>query len=356
MPSRKITRRLAPARLCPLHDDTVRTYLIEESVCSPGVAPRPFRFGLQVMYAASGGEWRDLARRTEALGYSTLFVADHYLGPGPVYDRSAHLPQNLAPIAAISSAAEATRHLRVGCRVFAVDFHVPAVLAAETATLDLLSDGRLEVGLGAGVLRDEFEAMGVRFDEPKVRVDRLIEVVHLLKSHWSGQQLSVSGAHVRVSGYAGVPAPVQKPHPPIMIGGQKKRLLSLAGSEAQIASINFIPYLKTADGLEPWEEMHRRLGYVRDAAGERFADIELETSPYDLDITNDVGAAYEQIAARRKVPVDVVPGHPNALVGSPDSAADLLRQWRESTGISYITVPHAQMEAFAPVVARLHGT
>jgi probable F420-dependent oxidoreductase len=308
------------------------------------------------MQAESAREWRELARRAESLGYSTLFVADHYLGPGPVYDRSAHLPQNLAPIAAIATAAEATRQLRVGCRVFAVDFHVPAVLAAETATLDLLSDGRLEVGIGAGVLRDEFEAMGICFDEPKVRVDRLIEVVRLLKAHWSGQQMDVSGEHVSVSGYAGVPVPVQKPHPPVMIGGQKKRLLSLAGREAQIASINFIPYVQTADGLKPWEEMERRLGYVRDAAGERFAEIELETSPYDVNITKDVTTAYEEIAARRKVPVEAVPGHPNALVGSPDTTADLLRQWREITGISYITVPHAQMEAFAPVVAGLRGT
>jgi alkanesulfonate monooxygenase SsuD/methylene tetrahydromethanopterin reductase-like flavin-dependent oxidoreductase (luciferase family) len=113
------------------------------AVSSASVTPRPFRFGLQAMHAESGREWRDLARRTEGLGYSTLFVADHYLGPGPVYDRSPHLPQNLAPIAAIATAAEATEQLRVGCRVFAVDFHVPAVLAAETATLDLLSDGRL---------------------------------------------------------------------------------------------------------------------------------------------------------------------------------------------------------------------
>jgi probable F420-dependent oxidoreductase len=285
-----------------------------------------------------------------------LFVADHYLGPGPVYDRSAHLPQNLAPIAAIATAAEATERLRVGCRVFAVDFHVPAVLAAETATLDLLSDGRLEVGVGAGVLGDEFEAMGVRFDEAKVRVDRLCEVIGLLKAHWSGQQIDISGEHVRVHGYSGVPAPVQKPHPPIMIGGQKKRLLSLAGREAQIASINFIPYVQTADGLTPWQEMDRRLGYIRAAAGDRFADIELEYSPYDLHITNDVTAAYEEIAARRKVPLEAVPGHPNALVGSPDAAADLLRQWREATGTSYITVPQGQMEVFAPVVARLQGT
>jgi probable F420-dependent oxidoreductase len=320
------------------------------------VALRPFRFGLQAMHSESARQWRDIARRAEDLGYSTLFLADHYLGPGPVYDRSAHLPQNLAPIPAIAAAAEATEHIRVGCRVFAVDFHVPAVLAAETATLDLLSDGRLEVGLGAGVLGDEFVAMGIPFDEAKVRVDRLIEVVELLKAHWSGRQMDVEGEHVKVSGYAGVPTPVQKPHPPIMIGGQKKRLLSLAGREAQIASINFIPYVRTIDGLSPWQEMQRRLGYIREAAGDRYPDIELEASPYDLAITNASDAAHQEIAVRRRVPVEAVPGHPNALVGSVEHAADVLRQRREVTGISYITVPCAQMDAFAPVVARLHGT
>jgi probable F420-dependent oxidoreductase len=317
---------------------------------------RPFRFGVQAMRAESAAEWRNLARRAEILGYSTLFVADHYLGPGPVYDRSPHLPQNLAPIAAMATAAEATAQLRIGCRVFAVDFHVPAVLAAETATLDLLSDGRLEVGIGAGVLRGEFEAMGIGFDEPKVRVDRLAEVVRLLKAHWSGEQIDISGEHVRVSGYAGVPAPAQRPHPPIMIGGQKKRLLSLAGREAQIASINFIPYTQTPDGRKPWGEMQRRLGYVRDAAGERFNEVELDTSPYDVDITNDVATAHEAIAALRKVPVEAVLGHPNAPVGSPATVADILRGWREVSGISYITIPHAKMEAFAPVVDRLRGT
>jgi probable F420-dependent oxidoreductase len=317
---------------------------------------RRFRFGLQAMQAESAQEWRGLAQRAEGLGYSTLFVADHYLGPGPVYDRSPHLPQNLAPIAAIATAAGATEHLRVGCRVFAVDFHVPAVLAAETATLDLLSNGRLEVGIGAGVLCDEFEAMGVGFDEPRVRVNRLIEVVRLLKAHWSGQQIDIQGEHVRVRSYAGVPAPRQKPHPPIMIGGRKKRLLSLAGQEAQIASINFIPYVPTADVLTPWHEMTRRIGYIGDGAGARFADIELEWSPYDVHITDDVTTAHEEIAIRRRVPVKAVRGHPSALVGSAEAAADLLRQWREVTGIAYVTVPHAQMEAFAPVVAWLAGT
>ena len=316
---------------------------------------RPFRFAVQAMKAETAAEWRAIARRAEELGYSTLFVADHYLGPGPVYDRSNHLPQNLAPIAAIACAADATQRLRVGCRVFAVDFHVPAVLAAETATLDLLSDGRLEVGIGAGILRDEFEAMGITFDEAGRRVDRLIEVVALLKAHWSGEQMKVAGEHVNVSGYAGVPRPVQQPHPPIMIGGSRKRLLSLAGREADIASLNHVPFGGTEDGLTPHEEVQRRLRYVREAAGDRFADIELETSPYWTQITNEGAAALERLAASVRASPEGLADHPNVLVGSVDEAADRLEQRREETGISYVTVPHFQMEAFAPVVERLAG-
>jgi probable F420-dependent oxidoreductase len=316
---------------------------------------RPFRFAVQAMNADSAGEWRTIGRQAEDLGYSTLFVADHYLGPGPVYDRSRHLPQNLAPIAAMATAAGATQQLRVGCRVFAVDFHVPAVLAAETATLDLLSDGRLEVGLGAGYLRDEYEAMGLTYQEGRRRVDKLVEVVALLKAHWSGEQINLSGEYVNVHGYAGLPRPVQRPHPPLMIGGTRKRLLTLAGREADIASLNHVPFARTDDGLTPPEELLRRVRYIEDAAGDRFGDIELETSPYWIGVTTEAASAVDQLAGALNVPHDVLADHPNVLIGSAAAVADQLVGRRENTGISYITVPHNHMHDFAPVVARLGG-
>jgi alkanesulfonate monooxygenase SsuD/methylene tetrahydromethanopterin reductase-like flavin-dependent oxidoreductase (luciferase family) len=215
------------------------------------------------MQADSASAWRNAARTAEDLGYSTLYVADHYLGPGPVYDRTVHLPQILALIASIAVAAEATTTPRVGYGVVAVDFHLLAALAAETATLDLLSDGRLEVGLGAGVLRGEFEAMGLPFDEPKIRVDRLTEVVRLLKAAWFGRQMDFVREHVRVRGYWGVPNPVPRSHPPIMIGGGKRRTLALAGQEAQIASFNVIPFVPGPEALTPWQELEQRIAWVR---------------------------------------------------------------------------------------------
>jgi probable F420-dependent oxidoreductase len=307
------------------------------------------------MKADTAGEWRTIARQAEDLGYSTLFVADHYLGPGPVYDRSRHLPQNLAPIAAIATAAGATERLRVGCRVFAVDFHVPAVLAAETATLDLLSEGRLEVGLGAGYLRDEYEAMGLAYGDGPRRVDKLVEVVALLKAHWSGEQMDLTGEHVNVHGYAGLPRPVQKPHPPVMIGGTRKRLLTLAGREADIASLNHVPFGGTDDGLTPQEELLRRVRYIEEAAGDRFSDIELETSPYWIAITTDAASAVERLAGTVNVSPDRLADHPNVLVGSVAGVAEDLVERRELTGISYITIPYAHMHDFAPIVARLAG-
>ncbi len=201
----------------------------------------PFRFAVQATNAAGQREWRDTVRKVEDLGYSTLFLADHYLGPGPAQKAARTPRQDLAPIAAMAAAAAYTETLRIGCRVFCIDYHVPAVLAKETATLDLLSDGRLEMGIGAGWSEVEYTAMGLNFDRPGRRIAKLAEVVSLIKAHWQGEELDYSGDFVQVRGYAGRPRPVQsqqRPHPPIMIGGGGQRVLSLAGREADIVSIS----------------------------------------------------------------------------------------------------------------------
>src|SRR5215510_15105184 len=197
----------------------------------------PFRFAVQATNAAGAREWRETARKVQDLGYSTLFLADHYLGPGPA-QRAARTPrQDLAPIAAMATAAAVTRTLRIGCRVFCIDYHVPAVLAKEAATLELLSGGRLELGLGAGWSEGEYQAMGIPFEPPSRRISKLEEVVALVKAHWSGDELDCKGEFVNVRGYAGQPPPLRRPHPPIMIGGGKRRVLSLAGREADIVGI-----------------------------------------------------------------------------------------------------------------------
>jgi probable F420-dependent oxidoreductase len=195
---------------------------------------RPFRFGVQATTALSATEWRDLAQRVEDLGYSTLFLADHYLGPGPAGANTLYPPQQLAPIAAMASAAAWTTTLRVACRVFCIDYHVPAVLAKEAATIDLLSDGRLEFGIGAGWHGDEYRAMGLHFDDAPRRVKKLEEVVALLKAHFSGEQIDIEGEYVKVTGYGGLPLPVQRPHPPILIGGRSLGTLRVVAEHADL--------------------------------------------------------------------------------------------------------------------------
>jgi alkanesulfonate monooxygenase SsuD/methylene tetrahydromethanopterin reductase-like flavin-dependent oxidoreductase (luciferase family) len=183
----------------------------------------PFRFAVQATNASAARDWRDTAVKVQDLGYSTLFLADHYLGPGPA-QRAARTPrQDLAPIAAMATAAAVTDTLRVGSRVFCIDYHVPAVLAKEAATLDLLSDGRLELGLGAGWSADEYAAMGLAFDRPGRRIAKLREVIALIKAHCVDSELDCTGEFVNVRGYSGRPQPVQRPHPPIMIGGAGER-------------------------------------------------------------------------------------------------------------------------------------
>jgi probable F420-dependent oxidoreductase len=316
----------------------------------------PFRFAVQATNAASGHQWRDTVRKVEDLGYSTLFLADHYLGPGPA-QRAARTPrQDLAPIAAMAAAAAVSETLRIGCRVFCIDYHVPAVLAKEAATLDLLSDGRLEMGIGAGWSEVEYTAMGLEFDRPGRRIAKLAEVVSFIKAHWAGEELDFSGNLVNVRGYAGRPRPVQRPHPPIMIGGGGPRVLALAGREADIVSMSSAPFVaRDADGRDPQAVAQRRIGFVQTAAGERYGRLDVESSPYFTEITDDPEAALEGVAKSTAIPVDLLRDHPNVLIGSPETVVEMLYSRRESLGVNYVTVQQSQIESFAPVVARLHG-
>jgi probable F420-dependent oxidoreductase len=316
----------------------------------------PFRFAVQATNAAGGREWRDTVRKVEDLGYSTLFLADHYLGPGPA-QKIAHTPrQDLAPIAAMAAAAAVTETLRVGCRVFCIDYHVPAVLAKEVATLDLLSDGRLEMGIGAGWSETEYNAMGLTFDRPGRRIEKLTEVIALLKAHCAGEQLEYAGRQVQVRGYAGRPRPVQRPHPPIMIGGGGPRMLAFAGREADIVSMSSVPFVAhDADGLDPQSVAERRIDAVRTAAGERYQRLEVESSPYFTAITDDPGDALAKASAATGISAEVLRDHPNVMIGSPESIVEMLLSRRDSLGVNYVTVQQAQIESFAPIVERLHG-
>ena len=307
---------------------------------------------MQATKATSAAEWQQLARKVEDLGYSTLFVADHYLGPGPAARASAQPAQHLAPIAAMATAAAATSTLRVGCRVFCVDYHLPAVLAKEAATLDLLSEGRLEFGIGAGWSEPEYHALGVAFEPPARRVAKLAEVVALIKAHWAGEELAITGEFATATGFAGLP--VRRPRPPIMIGGGRRRVLSLAAREADIVSINNVPF-QTIDGRTPEQEAVRRLDFVRSAAGDRFSALDIESSPFFTAVTDDPPTALKNVANRVRTLPDGLVDHPNVLIGSADELVDRLLERRARLGVNYLSVQQSQLGDFAPVAARLAG-
>ena len=320
---------------------------------------RPFRFAVQSFSAPDARSWRERARRAEALGYSALHLADHFLGPGPALAATNHPLQELAAVPAMAAAAEATRTLRIGCRVFCNDYRHPVLLAKEAATLDLLSDGRLELGLGAGWLRAEYEAAGLRFDPPAERIERLAEAVALVRALHSGEPVAHGGKHYRVSGFSGVPRPVQRPGPPLMIGGGSRRVLELAAREADIVSLNFD---NRAGVIGPHgvrsstaAATSAKVAWVRDAAGPRFAALELEIGAYFVFVVDSPERVAAGMGPALGLSADEMLRHPHALLGPVPALCDELERRRAEFGISYVTVPDGALEAFAPVVARLAG-
>ena len=322
---------------------------------------RPFRFAvLGGAYTWSGRELRELARRVESLGYDTFQMSDHVAGPGPALEATGHPPSGMAALPALTAVAAATERLRVGSLVNCVDYHHPAVLANEMATLDRLSDGRLELGLGAGWLAGEYEALGIRFDPVATRVDRLGEATRLVKRLFGGGPVSFRGEHFRVEGFEGAPRPVQGPRPPVLIGGGSPRVLRLAGREADIVSLNFNNRsgLLGADGVRrsTADETLRKIGWIREGAGARFDELELHIGAYFSAVTDDAAAAIGPLCRSFGLSEEEVRAHPHMLVGSVDAICDELVRRREVYGISYVSVPADLAEAFAPVVQRLAGT
>lgn len=320
---------------------------------------RPFRFSATAYDPASGREWVETARCAEDLGYSTLFTADHYLGPGAGTDSAGRAPVGVAPLTACMAAAQATTTLRVGCRVFCVDYHQPVVLAKELATLDLLSDGRLEVGLGAGWLAPEYEALGMQMDRPGIRIERLGQVAHLLREFWSGEQMDISQSHVHAVGFAGRPLPVQRPNPPLLLGGGSPKVLGLAGRVGDIVSFNFSnargkigPESIASSSRQATEQ---KLEWVRDGAGERMSEIELEIGAYFVAVTDDPASAAEAVARRFEVSPAEILDNPHALLGPVDAICEQVHRLRDELGISYVNVPFRNMTEFAPVVSKLAG-
>jgi len=309
---------------------------------------RPFRFGVNVRTAASQAEWADKARKVEALGYTVLLVPDH-------------LAELLAPLPALAAAAAATTRLRVGTAVLNNDFRHPVLLAREAATLDVLSDGRLELGLGAGHMQSEYEQAGLAFDPGATRVERLGEAVVILKRLLEGESVTFAGRHYRVTGHSIHPRPVQRPRPPVFIGGNAPRLLTLAAREADIVGLTGIAFRH--GGKEPDVSDFRaavvdeRVRLVRETAADRFDRLELTALVQRVVVTDDRRKAAEELATGRwaRLTPDEILASPYALVGTADQMVDDLRVRRERWGISYVMTHEPFMDALAPVVARLAG-
>ena len=324
---------------------------------------KPFRFSLQSFNTDSPANWRNLIAKTEDLGYSTFFLADHFLSEGPALESTGHPPQMLAAVPAIAMALEQTSTLRVGCRVFCNDYRQPIILAKEAATMDYLSGGRLEFGIGAGWIKNEYEAVNMPFDEFPERFARFAEFVHGYKAFMSGEPLDLNGDFIRWSGFSGIPSPAQTPYPPLMIGGGSKKILTFAGQEADIVSLNFNNRAGTLgpDGMNSGlaDATAKKIEWIKNGAGARFDDIELEIGAYSTIITDQQQPTAQAMGDALGMSADDILSHPHCLIGSVDYICDELQRRREAYGISYIAVlddgQNNMVEAFAPIVARLAG-
>ena len=307
---------------------------------------RSFRFSVQASAPRLAAEWRELGRRAEDLGYSALSVSDH-------------LDAEMAPLIALAVTAEATRDLRLTTLVLGNDFRHPLFLAKQAATLDLLSDGRLELGLGAGWKTTDYDQSGIPLDRPSVRIERLAESVEILKRCFAEGPFDFDGEHYTVRGHDGQPTCVQSPHPPLLLAGGGRKMLTLAASVADIVGVNANMAAGVIDqragASATFEATDEKLGWIRDAAGDRFADIELQTRVHMSQITDDPEGLAELMAPALGLDAEAALASPHVLVGSVGQCVETLLAWRERWGLTYIGLNEDSMVEFAPVVEALAG-
>ncbi|MGH9139415.1 MAG: TIGR03621 family F420-dependent LLM class oxidoreductase [Acidimicrobiales bacterium] len=283
---------------------------------------RPFRFGLQVSTSMDVGRFRDVARRAEALGFSTLTVPDHF-------------DDSMAWVPAVMAAADATSTLRVGPLVACNDYRLPIVLAKEAATIDLLSGGRLDLGVGAGWMVSDYRAAGIPLDPPGPRIERLARTLDVLDAAWGGTR------------------------PTLVIGGGGRRMLTLAAKRADVVGLNISLTSGAIDSTSgrdaTVEATDRKVAWVRAAAGDRFDHLELQVRVHLAVVTDDRDSVAAGIAPAFGLTPEEALASPHALAGTVDQICDDLLARRERWGISYIGVSLDAMDSLAPVVERLAG-
>jgi len=325
------------------------THLTQES---GRARPRPFRFGT-TSFLTARSELLEEARKAEDLGFGTFGYPDHFFMP-------------LSTIPLLMMVADNLPGLRVTTCVLCNDFRHPLIMARDVATLDVLSGGRLELGLGAGYVTSEYEMAGLAFDPGQVRFERLAEAVHIAKLAFAGETFSFKGEHYQVREWSPCPVPVQRPRPPLLLGGGGRHLLSLAAVEADI--VNVLPASAAAGMLRAsqitFESFKEKVDYVRQVAGARMPDLEVQVLVFDGALTTDRRAAAEAFLGESKqrlhqfvfdaeVTPDDLLGSPYFAFGTVEDVTDQLLRLRQETGASYIVVfPHL-MDMFGQVIDRL---
>jgi probable F420-dependent oxidoreductase len=312
---------------------------------------RPFRFLADARDIASVRELTETIRRAEAIGIDTLVIPDHLI------------PQ-LAPVPTMAAIAALSERLRVGAFVLNNDLRHPAVLAQDLASIDVLSEGRLDIAVGAGWNRPEFEAIGLPFDRTPVRQARLAEAIAVLKGCFGPGPFSFAGQHYTITDHDAHPKPVQQPHPPFLIGGGGRRTLELAAREAQI--VGLAPRILPNGAPDPrsvtFEGTREKIGWVREAAGHRFDELELNVYPSmtGVSVTDRPLAEAREVAERISgrsgidVSAEALLESPHIFIGTQDDFVAKFTRLREELGVTSIMV--GTVDELAPVVERLAGT
>ncbi|MFL6240852.1 MAG: TIGR03621 family F420-dependent LLM class oxidoreductase [Actinomycetes bacterium] len=312
---------------------------------------RPFRFSADVSDIVTGLELADRARRAEQMGFNSLVVPDHLIG-------------QLSPIVAMTTVAAATSTLRMSAFVMNNDLRHPAVVAQDLASIDVLSGGRLDIAIGAGWNKSEYDAIGLAYDPPRVRQARLAESITVLKGLFAGTPFSFAGEYYTITEYAAQPAPVQRPHPPFFIGGGGRRTLSLAGREAN--TVGLAPRIKPGPIVDArsmtLSATRQKIDWVRQAAPERFPTLEFNVYPstWPVTLTDDLRAEARRVIdhLRSQTGVELTEAEiidsPHLFIGSIDRLVEKFLQLREELGISSVML--GDMDTLAPVLERLSGS
>ncbi len=308
---------------------------------------QPFRFGVELQHPFADQSWVETVRRVEAMGYSTMFVPDHF-------------DEGLGPIAAMASAVAVTTTLKVGPLVLDCDFRHPAILARELASIDLISDGRLEVGLGAGWKRLDYERSGIAMDTPKIRVDRMIEHMAVLKGLFAPGPFSFAGDHYQISELDGTPKPATATGPKFLIGGGGRRVLRFAAANADIIGVNASIHSGEIDTAAAQDALpssiDEKVAWVREAAGPEIANKEINAWLSVASITDDRDNFAAALAGVFGTDPESVVQAPLVLIGSASQVIEQLHARRERWGYNYTVIPGNEAESFASIIAELTGT